>query len=189
MSETQADCIGLLGDGQMTAFWAVVILFFWTFVPGLELRAAIPLGWFHSDMRSALSLPVILGVVVVANVAVGLVTYALMRPAVTVLRRWSWFDRRIWPRFERARQKLRPYVDKYGEWGVAVFIGIPFPGTGAYTGAVGAYLLGLDKRKFFVANLAGVLIAGAAVSAICLLIQEGIVGDNSWINRLFIKKL
>jgi uncharacterized membrane protein len=173
----------------MTVFWAIVLLLFWTFVPGLELRASIPFGWFNAGVREALSLPAILGVILAANVGVGVITYALMGPVVTLLRRWSWFDRRIWPRFERARLRLHPYVEKYGEWGVAFFIGMPFPGTGAYTGAIGSYLLGLDKRKFMLANVAGVLMAGVAVSAICLLLQEGVVADESWLKRLFLKKL
>lgn len=78
-------------------------------------------------------------------------------------------------------------VEKYGELGVAVFIGIPLPGSGVYTGAFGAYLLGLDKRKFGVANVIGVLIAGVAVTVLCLLIQKGIVvvsEDGGWIDWL-----
>ena len=78
----------------------------------------------------------------------------------------GWFDRVVWPWFERTQHKLHPYVEKYGEWGLAVFIGVPLPGTGAYTGAFGAFLLGLDKRKFLVANALGVLIACAAVVAL-----------------------
>ena len=70
---------------------------------------------------------------------------------------------------------------------MAVFIGIPLPGSGVYTGALGAYLLGVDRRKFSVANVLGVLIAGAAVTAVCLLILHGAVGENSWIAKLFIK--
>lgn len=173
----------------MTVFWAVLLLTAWTFVPGLELRASMPYGWFNQDIRSVLSLPSVLAVAVLANVVVGQMTYMLMGPVVNGLRRWAWFDRRIWPFFERAQQKLHPYVVKHGEWGVAVFIGVPLPGTGAYTGAVGAYLIGLDKRKFAVANLVGVLIAGAAVAGICLLIDQGLVGADSWMRRLFTKTL
>ena len=72
--------------------------------------------------------------------------------------------------------------------GVAVFIGIPLPGSGVYTGAFGAYLLGLDRRKFAVANVIGVLIAATAVTALCLLIMQGFVGQDSWWTKLFIKE-
>ena len=72
---------------------------------------------------------------------------------------------------------------------MALFIGIPLPGSGVYTGAFGSYLLGLDRRKFAIANVVGVLIAGAAVTGLCLLIQHGAVGDESWIAKLFIKQM
>jgi uncharacterized membrane protein len=51
---------------------------------------------------------------------------------------------------------------------VALFIGIPLPGTGSYSGALGAYLLGLGYRKFIIANVIGVLMAGTIVTAVVL---------------------
>jgi uncharacterized membrane protein len=77
-------------------------------------------------------------------------------------------------------------VDKYGELGVAVFIGVPLPGTGVYSGALGSYLLGLNRRKFMIANIRGVVIAGAAVTAICLFVQRGVAAQDSWMARLFL---
>ena len=111
-----------------------------------------------------------------------------MGPAFVIIRKWHWFDHKIWPVLEKTRHKIHPYVERYGELGVAVFIGIPLPGSGVYTGALGAYLLGVDRKKFSVANVIGVLIAATAVTLICLLILKGAVGENSWIAKLFIKK-
>jgi len=71
------------------------------------------------------------------------------------------------------QKRIKPYVDKYGELGVAVFIGIPLPGSGVYTGAFGAFLLGLDRRKFAIANVLGVCIAGTIVTAVTLVIAAG----------------
>ena len=136
-----------------------------------------------------MGLPLAVAVCFAANLLVGVVTFWLMGPVVQVLRRWVWFDRVVWPWFERTQHKLHPYVEKYGEWGLAVFIGVPLPGTGAYTGAFGAFLLGLDKRKFLVANALGVLIACVAVVALCLLIDQGVVAEDSLIKRIFLKSV
>jgi uncharacterized membrane protein len=68
----------------------------------------------------------------------------------------------------RTREKIQKSVDRYGELGVALFIGIPLPGTGSYSGALGAYLIGLGLRKFVVANIIGVFMAGAIVTTIVL---------------------
>lgn len=164
---------------------AVLILSAWTFVPALELRASIPLGFF--SMRDVLGWPAVVAVCTVANIVLGWLVFAVMGPLFSALRRWDRFDRRVWPVLERTRHRLHPYVEKYGEMGVAVFIGIPLPGSGVYTGAFGSYLLGLDRRKFAVANVVGVLIAAAAVTALCLLIQHGAVGPDSWMAKLFLK--
>lgn len=172
----------------MSVVMALGLLVIFTFLPGLEARASIPLAFFHSGIQAALGLPAAVAVCFACNLAVGIVTYWLMGPLVQVLRRWGWFERKVWPHFERTQHKLHPYVEKYGEWGLAIFIGVPLPGTGAYTGAFGAYLLGLDKRKFLIANFFGVLIACAAVTAVCLLIDQGVVAQDSLIRKLFINE-
>ena len=157
-----------------------------TFIPGLELRASIPLGFFHSDIRAALGLPGVVLTCLIVNIFVGIIVFALMKPVEIILRKWGWFDRHVWPLLESKREKLRPLVEKYGVWGVAIFIGVPLPGTGAYSGAVGAYLLALDRKRFWLANLIGVLIACIAVTAICLLIDKG--ADLGFVRRLFLKE-
>ena len=173
----------------MSIIVAIGLLAFLTFLPGLEARASIPVAFFHTGVRGALGLPVAVAICFAANLLVGVVTFWLMGPVVNALRRWGWFERTVWPWFERTQHKLHPYVEKYGEWGLAVFIGVPLPGTGAYTGAFGAFLLGMNKRKFLVANLFGVLIACAAVTCICLLIDQGVVADDSLVRKLFLKSV
>lgn len=168
-------------------FKVIAILVATTLIPGLELRASIPVGFFGGDIRSSLGAGGVVAVCLIANIVLGMVVFGLMRLVELVLRKWPWFERKVWPFVESRREKLRPLVEKYGVWGVAVFIGVPLPGTGAYTGAVGAYLLRLDRNKFWIANLVGVFIAAAAVTAICVLIDQGVVAEDSLVRRLFIK--
>jgi uncharacterized membrane protein len=68
----------------------------------------------------------------------------------------------------KTQKKIHPLVEKYGVWGLSVFIGVPLPGSGVYSGAVGGYLLGFTKREFYLATAIGVLIAAAAVTAVVL---------------------
>ncbi len=173
----------------MSVALAIGMLVLFTFVPGLEVRASIPLAFFHSGLRAALGVPAAVLIGFVSNLIVGVATFWVMGPVVQVLRRWSVFERRVWPFFERTQHKLHPYVEKYGEWGLALFIGVPLPGTGAYTGAFGAFLLGMNRRKFLIANFVGVLIACLAVTAVCLLIDRGAVAQDSLIRKLFLKGL
>jgi len=156
-----------------------------TLIPALELRASIPVGIF--GMKDRVSWPAVVMICTIANIVLGWVVFVVLGPAFTLVRKWTWFDGRIWPILERSRHRVRPYVEKYGEIGVAIFIGIPLPGSGVYTGAFGAYLLGMGRRKFAVANVIGVLIASAAVTALSLLILHGTVGEECWMARLFLK--
>jgi len=82
---------------------------------------------------------------------------------------FSWY-RFIFDRFvESARKKLHGGIEKWGALGVAIFVAIPLPVTGAWTGTLGAWVLGLPKRKTLVCVILGVIIAGAIVTAVMLL--------------------
>ncbi len=73
--------------------------------------------------------------------------------------------------FARTRKKSGP-VDRYGPWGLALFVAVPLPVTGAWTGAALAFLLGIRFHRSFPAIVAGVLLAGVVVT----LAVTGVVG-------------
>ena len=62
---------------------------------------------------------------------------------------------------ERVRKKAHPYVEKWGFWGLFIFVAIPLPGTGVWTGALAAYILGIEWRRTFPALLLGGLFSMA----------------------------
>jgi uncharacterized membrane protein len=81
----------------------------------------------------------------------------------------TWY-KRLFNRFvERAREKLRGGVEKWGWIGVALFVAIPLPATGAWTGTLGAWVLGLGKRRTMLAVTLGVFCAGAIVTLVTIL--------------------
>jgi len=131
-----------------------------TFLPFLELRASIPYGIFSAKMHWI----TVFFICIIANIVVGLIIYFLLEWVIKLL---TYFPpiARIWNRYvERTQAKIHAGVEKYGEWAVAVFIGIPLPGSGVYSGALASFLIGLGFRKFVVANILGVLIAGVLVT-------------------------
>ncbi|MCK9484715.1 MAG: small multi-drug export protein [Candidatus Marinimicrobia bacterium] len=148
-----------------------------TFIPTLELRASIPFGIFATD----LSWQIVFGVCIIANIIIGIIIYFLMELIIKVLTMIPIISR-LWDNYvEKTQHKIQKGVDKYGEWAVAIFIGIPLPGSGVYTGALASYLIGLKFKKFIVANIIGVLIAGIIVTAICL---TGVGVSNIFIKRM-----
>jgi len=66
--------------------------------------------------------------------------------------------------------KKRDKIDKYGIWGLLLFVAIPLPGTGGWTGALLASLLNLDKKKSFGVISVGVFIAGLIITVLSLFI-------------------
>ena len=84
------------------------------------------------------------------------------------MRKFKWFEKIYKKIITRPQRRIKKYVDKYGELGVGLFIAIPLPGSGVYTGALGAYALGLKFKKFIIADLIGVIIAGIIVTILSL---------------------
>ena len=148
-----------------------------TCVPALELRASIPwgvLGNEHWGITQPMAWPTVMLTCAVANILLGFAVFWILVPVMHWLERFALFRRRIEPILRHAQKRIHPYVEKYGELGVALFIGIPLPGSGVYTGAVGAFVLGLDHRKFAIANVLGVCIAATAVTAISVSVKAGL---------------
>lgn len=70
-------------------------------------------------------------------------------------------------------------IEKYGYIGLMLFVGVPLPGTGAWTGAGLAVLLNMDKKKSFIYIMLGVILASIIMS----IISYGILGNIiRWIN-------
>lgn len=80
----------------------------------------------------------------------------------------------IW--LEDRTLKKRDKIDKYGIWGLLIFVAIPLPGTGGWTGALLASLLHLDKKKSFVVISLGVFIAGLIMTVLSLIVGEAVLG-------------
>lgn len=80
----------------------------------------------------------------------------------------KWIDKKV--------DDKKGQIEKYGFWGLVLFIGIPLPGTGAWTGCLIAAMLDMDKKKSFVAACIGVLMAGIIMSILSIGLFDGLLG-------------
>ncbi|MEA3429902.1 MAG: small multi-drug export protein [Nanoarchaeota archaeon] len=135
-----------------------------TTLPITELRASIPYGIL------ALNLPwlKVFAICVLFNILIGALLYLLIGKIIWLFTRIKFIDKLYNKYVEKNQKKIKKYIEKYGELGIAIFIGIPLPGSGVYTGSIIAYVLGLKYKKFIIANIIGVLIAGTIVTIITL---------------------
>ncbi|MEZ4237160.1 MAG: small multi-drug export protein [Myxococcota bacterium] len=138
-------------------FWVVLLCF----TPTLELRAGIPYALLIEHWN-----PVLAGVVgILANIALAPVVWLFLDKVMHLFLRVPQIARVYEWASERSVRKVEPYVQKYGVYGLALFIGVPFPGTGVYSGCLAAWVLRFRFRDYLVASALGCLLAGVIVTA------------------------
>lgn len=131
---------------------------FCSMLPIIELRGAIPLG-------AGLGLPWW------QTFAISVVGNLLPIPFILLLMRWM-LDvmkkvkglRRIALWLEAKVEKKRDKVEKYAFWGLTIFVAIPLPGTGAWTGSLIASVTGMRFWRSFLCATIGVLIAAVVMT-------------------------
>lgn len=136
--------------------------FVWSMLPVVELRGGLPIG-----LSQGLPWPEAYLFAVLGNLLPVIPILLLLEPISNWMRRhWKWAEKLFSWLFERTRRRTTKYVEKYGTLGLTLFVMIPLPVTGAWTGALAAFLFGIPLRRAVPAIIAGVLIAGGIVSAV-----------------------
>ena len=139
-------------------------VFFCAMLPIIECRGAIPLGW-------GLGLP--WWQTALFSLAGNLLPVPFILLFIRAILKWmresrvkffantaAWLDRKI--------EKHKGTIEKYSYWGLVLFVAIPLPGTGAWTGTLAASILDLDFKKSCAACMGGVLLAGTIMLLISL---------------------
>lgn len=133
------------------------------FLPISELRGAIPLGLsFGFPLWKTFYLSVL------GNMLPIVPLLFLLEPVSNKLRRFKIWSRFFDWLFERTRKKADT-VQKYEALGLAIFVAIPLPMTGAWSGVIAASLFKVQFRYALLAIALGVILAGLIVSAFCVL--------------------
>ena len=147
-----ADALGALPD------WFVTVLISMT--PFVELRLSLPLAiaYYKMPWQLAFIIAVIGNVIVIPPILL-----LLGRIERWLRARYDWWDRNLGKLFDRTRKRATETIKRYEVVGLWLYVAIPLPVTGAWTGALIAYLFDLDMRRAFCAITAGVLTAGLIV--------------------------
>ena len=138
-------------------------VFFTAMTPIGEIRAAIPLGLgvYKLNLYSVFIIAVIgnlIPAVVIIYILEPLSKF-LMRKFRPANRFFNWL-------FNRTRRKYSKKFEKYSGFALAVFVGIPLPMTGAWTGALIAFVFGIPPKKAILDILLGIIMAGIIVTII-----------------------
>lgn len=145
--------------------WLVLL----TFVPTLELRMSIPVGILGMDDIPWL---VVAAICIASNIVLAPMVWIFVHHIMKYFLRVGFIKKIYDWLVVRTQRKVEPYVERWGTLGLALFIGVPLPGSGVYSGCLGAYLLGFKFRDFMLASTLGVFIAGSVVTVIAVFFPD-----------------
>lgn len=141
---------------------AVMVL---AMIPITELRASIPVALtvFDLSIPAAYFWSVIGDFIPMVFILwlLGPISKYLMRKSQIMKKFFGWL-------FTRTRRKIEKKYLAYGEITLMLFVAIPLPFTGSWTGAVGAWLFGIPKKQALIFITLGILIAGLLVTILSL---------------------
>lgn len=133
---------------------------FVSMLPIFELRGGIPLGiighgitWWKVFLVS-----------VIANILPVPFILKLMYPIEKWLQQWKTWNRLFSWLFAHTRKRTEKKIERWEELGLILFVAIPLPVTGAWTGSLAAYIFNLNFRKALACIIVGVFIAAILVT-------------------------
>ena len=137
----------------------ILTTFFISMVPIIELRGAIP--WATG---MGLSPWIAIPVAIVGNLVPIPFIILFIKKIFAWMRKVSPKLNKIVDKMEAKAEKNKDKVLKYAFWGLAIFVAIPLPGTGGWTGALVAAMLDMPLKKAFPSILIGILGAGVIIA-------------------------
>lgn len=144
-----------------------IVIFIISLMPILELRGGLLAA-------SLLKIPYIKALIicVIGNILPIPFVLLFLKKILEIFEKWK-VTKKVVRWLERKADSKRQQIDKYGYLGLILFVGIPLPGTGAWTGSLVAIMLGLDKKKSFICIMVGVILASIIMS----ILSYGIIGN------------
>ena len=159
--------IGMMGGLLSLSFGKQLIVFIISMLPILELRGGL-------IAASLLKLPPLESyiIAIVGNVIPVPFILLLINKILRAMEksRFKLFNG-IHSFLHKKIMKNKDSIEKYGFWGLVIFVGIPLPGTGAWTGAIIAAFLEMDRKKAFL----GILLVMLMASIIMMIISFGLI--------------
>lgn len=138
-------------------------------IPIAELRVSIPvaLGIYHLPIWQAILFSVIADIGVAA-----MVVYCLGPIHKFLAGRFKLVDKFFNWLFNRTRRKFSGKYETWGNIGLMIFVGIPLPMTGSWTGAIASWMFGMPKKSSLFYISLGVIISAGIVTLVSLGVFE-----------------
>ncbi|HOL22755.1 MAG TPA: small multi-drug export protein [bacterium] len=142
-----------------------MVIFILAMLPISELRGAIPYGIYNK-----LPFLRVLIISIAGNLIPVIPLYFLLNHLLLFISRFK-YGKRFSDWLKRSTLKRSKVIEIYEMLGLIIFIGIPLPMTGAWTGTIASVLLKLRPRYYIIGVICGVLLAAFIVSLFVLVFQ------------------
>jgi uncharacterized membrane protein len=146
--------------------WLAVIVM--AALPIVELRLAIPIAIMKPPYGLGMDPVTAFALAIIGNMLPVIPLLLYLEPVSNYLRRWNTWDRYFDWLFTRTHHKHSASFEKYGSIGLAIFVGIPLPATGAWTGCAAAFVFGFKFKNALIAIFAGVVMAGIIMTVLSM---------------------
>lgn len=146
-----------------------IVVFIVSLLPVLELRG----GLLAASILDLDFLPAYI-ISILGNVLPIPLVLLFLEKIFNWLKKFNW-SKKIIIKLEKKILSKKSQIEKYGYVGLMLFVGIPLPGTGAWTGSGLAVLLHLDKKKSFIYIMLGVIMASIIMSLLSYGILDKII--------------
>ncbi len=165
MTDTLVQGMASLLGGRVSG---EVVIFIISMIPVLELR-----GGLLAASPALLNVPILraIPICIIGNLLPIPFILLLIEKVLNVMENIPGLGKAaVWVR--RKADKNKGQIEKFGFWGLVIFVGIPLPGTGAWTGSLVAALLHMKFGKAIGAILCGIVMATVIMS----LLSYGLLG-------------
>jgi uncharacterized membrane protein len=162
--------VSLFGGLEVVPFGKEIVVFIISLMPILELRG----GLIAASLLGLDPIPSYIISVIGNIIPVPFILWFInsilkwMRESKHFSGIAKWLDEKV--------NKHKGQIEKYGFWGLVLFVGIPLPGTGAWTGCLIAAVLNMDKKKSFFAAMIGIFMASIIMMIVSFGLLKTIIG-------------
>ena len=140
-----------------------VILFLLSLLPVTELRLSLPIGILYFE----LSWIYVFIVCVASNILIGIFLVLALGKIIFICNKIPFLNRILKRLMVLSEDRYSKY-ERYKSRALILFVGIPFPGTGAWTGSLVSHILGLSKNSSISAIIQGVIVSGIIMTVLSL---------------------
>ena len=146
----------------------LVIAMLWSLSPFGEAKVGIPYG-----MLNGLNIYLVFATCFLANLLVFPMMMFFLERINRYFLRWGFYKKSAIFVARRAKTGSGAKIQRFGFWGLILFVMIPLPGTGVYAGSIATYLFKIEKQKAFWANAIGIFFSSVIIWSATLASMQG----------------